>query len=133
MKRENLFYLLILLTILISRFAIMIWPEIDIKVFGMIIHHFWFGIVLVIGGFIIPKSAHYPKLLLYGIGAGLIIDQLIFIMLGAGKDKEYWSIYSLLGTLIIVSIIYPFRMKLINFLALNRKDRTKFSFQHNFT
>ena len=56
---------------------------------------------------IIPKQKVYPKILLYGIGVGLIIDQLIFMILGAGKDKEYWALPSLLGTIIIaLSVVY---------------------------
>ena len=121
MKRENLFYLILIITILITRSSIIIVPEVDIKYLDIIIHHFWFGVVLLIIGLIIPKQNVYPKILLYGIGAGLIIDQLIFMILGAGKDKEYWALPSLLGTLIIALIIYPIRTKATNFLLKGTK------------
>lgn len=116
MKKENIFYLIILLTILISRISIIIVPEVDIKIFDIVIHHFWFGIVLLIIGFIISNEKMYFKIFLYGIGAGLVIDQSTFMILGAGKDKEYWALPSLLGTLIITFVIYPVRSKLINYL-----------------
>ena len=116
MKRENLFYLVLIATILIARISIIIVPEVDIKFLDIVIHHFWFGVILMIIGLIIPKQKVYPKILLYGIGAGLIIDQLIFMILGAGKDKEYWALPSLLGTIIIALVIYPIRTKVTNFL-----------------
>ena len=72
-------------------------------------------------GVIVPKQKVYPKILLYGIGAGLIVDQLIFMILGAGKDKEYWALPSLLGTIIIVLVIYPIRTKVTNFLLKGTK------------
>tara|TARA_B100002003_G_C13609735_1_gene313619 strand:+ start:78 stop:449 length:372 start_codon:yes stop_codon:yes gene_type:complete len=116
MKRENLFYLILIATILIVRISIIIVPEVDIKFLDIVIHHFWFGIILMIIGLVIPKQKVYPKIFLYGIGAGLIIDQLIFMILGAGKDKEYWALPSLLGTIIIALVIYPIRTKITNFL-----------------
>jgi len=116
MKRENLFYLILIATILITRISIIIVPEVNIKFLDIVIHHFWFGVILMIIGLIIPKQKVYPKILLYGIGAGLIIDQLIFMILGAGKDKEYWALPSLLGTIIIALVIYPIRTKVTNFL-----------------
>jgi hypothetical protein len=116
MKRENLFYLILIATILIARISIIIVPEVDIKFMDIVIHHFWFGVFLMIFGIILPKQKVYPKILLYGIGAGLIIDQFIFMILGAGNDKEYWALPSLFGTIIIALVIYPIRTKVTNFL-----------------
>ena len=53
---------------------------------------------------------------MYSIGAGFIIDELIFMILGAGNDKEYWALPSLLGTIVIAFVIFPMRKKLTNFL-----------------
>ncbi len=121
MKRENLFYLIMILTILIARISIIIVPEVDMKFLDIVIHHFWFGVVLMIVGLLIPKQKFYLKILLYGIGAGLILDQLIFIILGAGKDKEYWALPSLLGMIIIALVIYLIRRRLTNFLLKGTK------------
>ncbi len=116
-----MFYLILIVTILIIRISIIIVPEVDIKFLDIVIHHFWFGVILMIIGVIVPKQKVYPKILLYGIGAGLIVDQLIFMILGAGKDKEYWALPSLLGTIIIVLVIYPIRTKVTNFLLKGTK------------
>lgn len=116
MKRENLFYLIFVLTILIVRISVITMPEFHIIFSDMLIHHFWFGIILLLVGLIMPKNKEYPKIFLYGIGAGLIIDQLVFMILGAGRNKEYWALPSLLGAIIITFIIFPIRQKLTNFL-----------------
>ena len=116
-----MFYLVMILIILIARISIIIVPEVDLKFLDFVIHHFWFGVILIIAGLIIPKQKVYPKILLYSIGAGLIIDQLIFMILGAGKDKEYWALPSLLGTIIIALVIYPIRTKVTNFLLGDTK------------
>ena len=117
-----MFYLVFVLTILITRISIIIVPEVDIKLMDVVIHHFWFGVILMIFGLIIPKQNINPKILLYGIGAGLIIDQLVFMILGAGKDKEYWALPSLLSTIIITLVIYPIRIKVTNFLLRGTKN-----------
>lgn len=116
MKRENLFYLLVIITILILRISILLVPEVDITAGSIIIHHFWFGVILFLVGLIMPKRSEYLHIFLYGIGMGLIIDQSVFMMLGAGRDKEYWALPSLLGAIIIASVLFPIRQKLTNFL-----------------
>lgn len=116
MKKENLFYLILLLTILITRISVIIVPEVDIKILNVIIHHFWFGVVLSLTGLLISKERANLKILLFGIGAGLIIDQLIFMILGAGLDVQYWALPSLLGAIVISLVVYPVRIKLTNFL-----------------
>lgn len=116
MKRENLFYLMIVLTVLATRTSIKIVPEVHITFSGIIFHHFWIGVILMAVGLLIPLQRVYPKIVLYGFGAGLIADELIFMLLGAGKNKEYWELPSLLGMIILVFVTFPIRQKLINFL-----------------
>ena len=117
MKKENLFFLLILITILITRISIIIIPEVNITLFNIIIHHFWFGVILMLIGLFIPKKLFIFKIGIYGIGAGLIIDQLIFMILGAGQDKEYWAFPSLIGMIIMTFIVFELRKKNRIFVA----------------
>lgn len=104
MKKENLFFLILILTILITRLSIYLVPEVDITVFGTIIHHFWIGIALITLSQIIKKAS-----ILNPAGLGLAADQLIFILLGAGKDAQYWAAPSIIGTIIITSIVFILR------------------------
>ena len=116
MKKENLFYLTLIITILVIRISIILVPEVDIKLFNIVIHHFWFGLVLIAIGLLIPKQKTNLKLFIYAIGAGLVIDQLVFIILGAGQDKQYWGFPSLLGAIIIALGLFPIKQKITNFL-----------------
>jgi hypothetical protein len=115
-KKENLFYILLILTIIGTRLSVVLVPEVDLIVLGLIIHHFWFGIILAIIGLIIPKKYDWIKIIIYAIGFGLIIDQLIFMILGAGKDAQYWALPSLLGTIILALVILPLRKKISDWL-----------------
>ncbi len=116
MKEENKFYLLIVGTIFIIRISIMIVPNVDITIFNNVIHHFWWGIALLVTGFIIPENKKSLKIVFYGIGLGLVIDQLVFMILGGGGDTEYWSLPSLGGAVVGAIILYLRRKEVLRFL-----------------
>ena len=109
-KRENLFYLLLLGTIVFLRVSVLIFPEKNFELFGLIIHHFWFGVPLIVASLFFRRGN--VKTCIFAIGLGYIIDQIVFMILGAGFDKEYWALPSLLGTIVLVLLIFPFRKKI---------------------
>jgi peptidoglycan/LPS O-acetylase OafA/YrhL len=115
--RANLFFLLILLTVIITRLSIALVPEVDLRLFGLIIHHFWFGALFFLIGFFCPKKLKWLKVGSVGIGLGLMLDQLVFLLLGGGKDQEYWNRASVLGTTVLTLGLYPFRKKLLSLLV----------------
>jgi hypothetical protein len=119
MKKENLFYLIFLFTILIVRLSIIIFPGREVL---FLVHHFWIGFILLLILLIIPKKYKFPRILFLAMGIGLIADELVFIILGAGGDKEYWALPSIAGTIILMSIIYLSRLNLIS-LLYNKKKR----------
>jgi hypothetical protein len=114
MLSENIFYLIVIITILLTRLSILIVPEVDITFFNFVIHHFWFGVILFLIGFFIPNNN--IKIWFFGIGIGLIIDQFVFMILGAGKDKEYWAIFSVTGVILLSAILFFIRKRLISYL-----------------
>ena len=116
MKNENLFFLVIVFTVIVIRVSVFIIPEIDVRFLGIVVHHFWFGIFPITAGFLLSKKCEYCKLFLYGIGAGLMIDEMLFMILGGGSDEEYWTIFSSIGTIVIIVLILPVRAHLLNFL-----------------
>lgn len=118
MKKENLFYLVFLITIFLIRLWVIIFPERDTYFLGFLIHHLWYGIILLLISFFIPRKSIF-KIYLSAIGLGFVIDQMIFMLLGAGRDKEYWALPSLLGTIILIISIYPLRRKIIDFLKFS--------------
>ena len=108
-KKSNLFYILCILTIAIIRLFVLIFPERHIIIDGIIIHHFWFGVAALLISFLI--SARY-KILIFSVGFGLIIDQLIFMLLGGGLNKEYWALPSAIGMILLLIMTYFIRNKI---------------------
>jgi len=94
-------------------------PEVDIIFFGIVIHHFWFGLILSLMIFLLPTRLRVIKIILLALGLGLMIDQIIFLLLGGGKDREYWAFPSLFGAVIVTIAIYFYREKLLKVFKLN--------------
>jgi len=127
MRKSNLFYFIFILTILTARIAIIIVPEVDMPFFGVIIHHFWFGATFLLVGLILSKKYETVKIYLSAVGTGLMVDQFFFIILGAGKDKEYWSLFSLLGAFFLAIIVYFLKTKITSFILRRHYKKPWFS------
>jgi len=113
MKKEDLFYAIFALTVFLIRLSIFIFPEHHIIIAGFLIHHFFIGIIFSAAScFAKNKNA---KLFLFSIGIALMADELVFMALGGGLDKEYWSTYSFVGMLITSAIVFLLRKKIIYF------------------
>jgi hypothetical protein len=91
-------------------------PEVDIKIFRTTIHHFWFGILL--GALSYPLSLinYLLGVIALGIGLGLAADEFVFMLNGAGRDKQYWAAPSVLGTIVLLIVIFYFRTTLVSLL-----------------
>ena len=113
LKEDNKLYLIILATIIITRLGVFLIPEVDIKMGSIIIHHFWFGIIFFLIGLLIMVKYKKTKMLFLGVGFGLIIDQLIFMVLGGGKDLEYWAFFPVLGTVILLVLLFLFKDRIL--------------------
>ncbi|MBI4146402.1 hypothetical protein HY489_03635 [Candidatus Woesearchaeota archaeon] len=104
--KPTLFFIICALTILLIRIGVFLIPEKDLAIAGIIVHHFWIGIVLIL------LSAFLRNILIFPIGLGLATDQLIFIIMGAGKDAQYWSTPSIIGAIFGLIMIFLFRKEL---------------------
>ena len=118
MKKGNILWGITISTIILVRISIIIFPEIDVKIANFVIHHFLFGVILIILSYFIPKHCNL-KVWIMGLGIGLFIDQLVFVILGAGKDAQYWAFPSFAGALGLSLLIFPFREKI--YLWLSKK------------
>jgi len=115
-NKAILFSVIFLLTISIARISAFIKPS-GVSIFGLRMHHFEYGIIiLILISFIrIFKKINAKTLLVIsGIAAGLIIDELFFVVLGVKNVQQYYS--TLLPTTILALIIT------IIILAINTKD-----------
>jgi len=109
MKKENLFYLIFIITIIIIRLGVFLIPNVDITVSNVIIHHFWIGLVILIIGLFLKNNF---KIYSIAIGFGLLADQLVFIILESTGDNEYWALPSVLGTIILAVVFYFIKGKI---------------------
>lgn len=112
MPGADLFFIIILVTVLVVRISVLLVPNKDLKLFGVIIHHFWIGVVLVLVGWFIQIDNIHISSLVLGIGLGLIADHFVYMIFGAGGDKEYWSKISLGGAVTMLIILFLFRTEL---------------------
>lgn len=112
MKKENIFYLICILTMLAIRTAVFLFPQRKIIIDGTIIHHFWIGIILTLLVLLLPQIYNGLRIIIFSIGLGLVADELIYLLLGGRTVSEYWSIYSVSGAVIMAVIIFLIREKL---------------------
>ncbi|MBY0473422.1 hypothetical protein K2Q00_04070 [Patescibacteria group bacterium] len=91
-------------------------PEVDVKMFRTVIHHFWFGIFFMVLSFPLSAINHTLGVVALGVGLGLAADELVFMLRGGGRDKQYWTAPSILGALILLVSIFYFQTSLVSFL-----------------
>jgi hypothetical protein len=113
MKKGNIFYLIFILTILAIRTWVFFFPQKKLIINGMAIHHFWIGAIIILSVLLLLNNYNRLKSILFPIGLGLTADELTFIVLGGGTVRNYWSAYSVFGTLIILIVIFLTRKKIM--------------------
>ena len=91
-------------TVLVARLSVVFFPGREIKVFDFVIHHFWYGIVILVLAYLLPKDIKLLRFMILGIGLGFVLDELVFMILGGGDDVAYWAPLSLAGTVILLGI-----------------------------
>ncbi len=108
MKKEDYFYLVVVLTVVFERFLVFIYPS-HLIIGGLLIHHFWVGLLLGFFGFLISSKYFILRFLLLVIGLGLMIDEFVFMILGGGSFPEYWSSFSVISVIVLLTILFYFR------------------------
>ena len=113
MKKENLFYFIFILTIIATRIWVFLFPTKKLILSGVLIHHFWFGIVLVILSLIILRNDVKTRTISIPIGIALMADELVYIISGVGPVSNYWGVYSTLGTIVCIILVFIVRKKIV--------------------
>ena len=75
MLPENYFFAVFLLTILITRIFLYYKPVASPTIKGLRLHHYMYGLVLAVVGFVLSNIT------LYGVGLGLFVDELTYILI----------------------------------------------------
>ncbi len=109
MKRKNIFYFIFILTILATRAWVFFFPQKKLIVGGMVIHHFWLGVILILFVLLLFKKYGGLRMAAFSVGLGLAADELTYIILGGRTVSDYWSIYSVTGTIVILAIVFMTR------------------------
>jgi len=76
---------------------------------GHLVHHLFLGVIIVIpAGFLLAfpsrtrRVACLPRVAL-GIGSGLALDEVTYLVMTPGSDRDYVSRVSLLGAVVFIS------------------------------
>ena len=115
MRNENLFYLIVVLAVIAMRLGVYIVPEVDVMFMGIVLHHYVFGLIMMAGAFLFEKHSNL-RLWIFAIGLGLVLDEIMFLALGSGKDAQYWAPMSSYGTVLLLFAVFPLREKLLNYV-----------------
>ncbi len=100
MDSAHYFYAVFVITILVTRLFLYLRPQESPTLFGITLHHYLYGLLL------IPVGIVLQSVLLYAIGLALFIDELTDIVLYfINRKNNYWGL-SPYGTLILVAGMY---------------------------
>ncbi len=113
MKKDNIFYLIFILTILSMRLGVFLFPTRKLIISGVTVHHFWVGVILIFLVMLLAKRYNGLRMAVFSAGSGLTADELIYIILGGKTVNEYWSVYSVSGVIIMAAIVFVIRKWLI--------------------
>src|SRR3989338_5678248 len=105
--KMSLFAAALMLTFIITRLYLWIFPHANIDFGPYNIHHLYVGAVLLILTSIvmIAEISHWIVIIIAGISSALILDQLVFLIATDGRDLTYLGKTSLWGGIIAVLII----------------------------
>lgn len=107
---EYYFFLIFVLTILVTRIVLFIKPVASPTIKGFRMHHWMYGVILIILSFI------FSSITLYAVGLGLFVDELSYILIGGKTHRDNYSTKSLLGTVIFILAIYLLRNQILGLL-----------------
>ncbi len=120
MRAENLFFLAALITLFLIRTWIYLsryfMPEKHLMIGKYIFHHFWFGFIFLVAGWLISSNLETLKIILFGAGFGIIADELVFMLFGGGGFVYYWALPSVVGAVISLIVLYVLRLRIIEFV-----------------
>lgn len=106
-QRIAYFFGSMLITLLLLRIPLYIYPHLNLNVGSFNIHHLFPGtflLIIVILFFLFDYCNKYI-IVLAGISSALILDEIIYLIFTDGSDLSYLTLVSLFGMIILVCII----------------------------
>ncbi len=103
MQIELYFFIIFLITILVTRTFLYFNPIPSPTVNGFRMHHYMYGIVLA------PTGIALGNVTIFAIGTGLFIDELGYLLIGGKNHEDNYSKKSLILLLLFIIGTYIFR------------------------
>lgn len=107
LSTANYFFLIFFLTVVVIRVFLYFKPTSGPTIMGLRVHHYMFGLVLVLIGYVLANIT------IYAIGLALFIDEFTYILINGETHKDNYSMISIIGTVIFVILVFLLRGKLI--------------------
>lgn len=99
--------------------------QVDVRVAGYEVHHLYSGTLLLIpGSYILALASRRPlfrggALVMVGVGSGLILDELVYLIVTDGTNDSYLTTPSLVGAVVGVGVATGL---LVGLYLLGEKD-----------
>lgn len=100
------FFIIVTITVVITRVFLFITPMASPTIGKFRIHHFMYGAVLGIAGLGVDN------MVLYAVGMGLFLDEATYLLIGGKSHSDNYSTLSLLGTAVLLIATYVARNSL---------------------
>ncbi len=111
MSLYDKYFLITLLTIIITRVGVYIFSKPSPTIKNFRTHHWMYGLLFTIILFCIP----YKNLYLLSISTGVFLDEIGFIIIKGKTHKDNYSPKSFMILLFFILILFIFRESIINF------------------
>lgn len=106
---DTFLFLIIVITVSVTRIFLYFKPTPSPTLFGLRTHHYMYG------GILATLGAVLSNVTLYGIGIGLFLDELTYLLIGGKTHEDNYSTPSLTGTGFFLLIAFIFKEQLLFF------------------
>ena len=107
MEIKLYFFVIFLITILLTRVFLYIHPTPAPTISGFRTHHYMYGLVLALAG------ALFGSVTIFAVGVGLFVDELGYLLIGGKTHEENYSKASLILLSIFIVLAYIFREQML--------------------
>ncbi len=106
-KRLSIFLTSLIITLALTRIYLHFFPLTNFNVGSYNIHHFFTGVLILLGTslFYLFDKINVYTLILGGIGAAWVVDELVYLLFTNGSDQAYLTQRSLLGAILMTSCV----------------------------
>ena len=107
METELYFFTIFIITIIITRVFLYIKPMPAPAIKGFRMHHYMYGLFLVLIGILLGNVT------IYGLGAGLFIDEFGYLLLNGKSHEDNYSKFSFLLLGLFIVLVYVFKKQFL--------------------